>query len=132
MAYQALPTQEELHQRFNYDPLSGLLTYRGDHYNRPIGKVAGYKSKASKKKAITYLKVRWGKHSEGTLTAFYVNRIVWRWMTGEDPGDFQIDHKNGDGLDHTWSNLRKVSPEENSKMAVWRRMWKKINGSFEA
>lgn len=43
----------------------------------------------------------------------YAHRIIWVWMTGEQPE--HIDHLDGDGLNNKWENLRSVSQADNNK-----------------
>jgi hypothetical protein len=43
---------------------------------------------------------------------FYAQRLIWKWMTGQDPVD-QIDHADGDKLNNCWSNLRSASRGQN-------------------
>ena len=43
----------------------------------------------------------------------YEHRIIWIWMTGEQPDT--IDHIDGDGLNNKWSNLRSVKFSDNGK-----------------
>jgi len=43
----------------------------------------------------------------------YAHRIIWVWMTGEQPK--HIDHLDGDGLNNRWENIRSVSQSENMK-----------------
>ena len=41
------------------------------------------------------------------------HRIIWKMETGEDP--VEIDHINGVRDDNRWSNLRSVTPSQNSR-----------------
>lgn len=43
------------------------------------------------------------------------HRIIYRMMTGLDPGINQIDHINGVRHDNRWSNLRLVTVNENQQ-----------------
>ena len=43
----------------------------------------------------------------------YAHRIIWVWMTGEQPE--HIDHLDGDGLNNKWENLRSVSQADNNR-----------------
>ena len=43
----------------------------------------------------------------------YNHRLIWVWMTGEQPD--QIDHIDGNGLNNKWDNLRSVPQSVNSK-----------------
>lgn len=95
MAARPLPEADELRKFFRYDSETGNL-YRHDS-NEPSG---------------------W-KTSEGYLLSkisgktWFVHRIIWKMMTGEDPKI--IDHINGVTDDNRWINLRSVSDMENSR-----------------
>jgi hypothetical protein len=43
----------------------------------------------------------------------YAHRIIWVWMTGEQPQ--HIDHLDGNGLNNKWENIRSVSQAENMR-----------------
>ena len=43
---------------------------------------------------------------------FLEHRIIWKIVTGEDPGD-EIDHEDGDGLNNKWDNLRQATHAQN-------------------
>ena len=32
------------------------------------------------------------------------HRIIWMWMTGEDPGEMEVDHIDRDRFNNRWSN----------------------------
>ena len=99
----ALPSQEFLRERFDYDPESGILTWA---YGRPgvsKGTVAGHPNKNGQ-----FVQVMLDRKS------YLVHRIVWKWMTGDDPPSL-IDHINHDPHDNRWENLRLATPSENAQ-----------------
>ena len=48
---------------------------------------------------------------------YYAHRLAWFYVTGSWPKEF-IDHKNGNGLDNSWSNLRECSKSENNQNKI--------------
>ena len=106
MRSKILPPAEYLRQRFDYDPETGLLTWRARGVPnvdaRLVGKVAG------RFHARGYISVR----LDGE--AFYAHRIIWKMVTGFDPPD-QIDHENHIKSDNRLSNLQPASYETNGR-----------------
>jgi len=45
---------------------------------------------------------------------FLGHRIVWAWLTGDDPGDLYIDHIDRNRANNRWWNLRLGTAELNS------------------
>lgn len=101
-----LPSQEELLRLFNYDPDSGVMSWRANpkHYGTASGKLGTVSSCG-----YLYVGVRDGHGAK--FKTYIAHRIIWKMMTGEDPVD-QIDHIDGDRLNNRWSNLR---PADNGK-----------------
>lgn len=101
-----LPSQQELWDKFDYNPGTGILTrkeldrkyFKSDKgwkmYN---GKHAG--KEAGALKPTGYVEVRI--NQQGIYKA---HRVIWKWMTGEEPG-LEIDHKNGNRADNRFENL---------------------------
>lgn len=52
---------------------------------------------------------------------WYAHRIVWALVHGQDPGDLQIDHINGDRSDNRIENLRLATNTENQQNSASRR-----------
>lgn len=92
-----LPPQEYLLALFSYDKKSGELRRRTGRF---AGEVAGS---------------RVGRRSQVRVNCvLYLRaRIIWRMVTGDDPGDLEIDHKNLDTFDDRWCNLRKATRLQN-------------------
>ena len=110
-----LPSCSELYRLFSYNPETGEFLWRprlgstqGDKAftTRFGGKPAGYIQK--QKAGLRYRSL--------ILTHFkqrcFAHRIIWKMMTGQEPPDF-LDHKDGNGLNLRWNNLRQATNSEN-------------------
>ena len=98
-------TSEILKEYFNYDPLTGSLTWKRKHCSKVVkGSEVGSLSTAPK----AHHKVV---HFKGSLYA--VHRLIWCWYYGSWPTG-HIDHINHDELDNRIENLRDVSQAENN------------------
>lgn len=92
-------TQTDVKRRFNYDLLTGLLTWciRPSN-NTQIGMRAGSfiydKTKTVPKR----------RHVTIDGCTYKEHQIIWLWMTGKWP--LMIDHKDGDPFNNKWRNLR--------------------------
>ena len=104
MAFNKLPPLEVLQDRLNYDPDTGVFTWKNPTNRRiKVGDVAGHKKPDGR------LTIR----IDGSL--FYANRIAWKMMTGSDPTEgMEIDHINRNRADDRWENLRMVTPSVNT------------------
>lgn len=98
-------------KEFEYNPDTGELLV-----SRPRGRGGRYK----KGDKVGSIHVCGPKNSKRTYlrtaingSYFYVHRIIWVMMKGEQP--INIDHIDGDGLNNKWSNLRSVTSSENGK-----------------
>jgi len=101
-AYKPLPAAEELWDLFDYKPLTGQLVRRRTQGRMKAGEIAG---------AITangYLKVAVNNKQ------YYVHRLVYMWVTGNDPCDLDMDHINADRTNNRFWNLRTCTRTENN------------------
>ena len=90
-----LPSLERLQQLFVYDSQTGSLTRRvSTSANARQGDRVGSRHNAG------YLQMQ----LDGKK--YLVHRIIWKLVTGKDPEELEVDHKNGDRSDNRWENLR--------------------------
>jgi hypothetical protein len=104
--YQTVPDCSVLWELFDYKPLTGQLVRKQAGSTRPdrAGKPAG-----SLNKSLGYIIV----NIKGRN--YYAHRLIWRWVTGDDPQKLQVDHKNMDKADNRWGNLRLATKAQNMR-----------------
>jgi len=105
-----LPSQATLRELLDYDPDTGVLTWRerGRDWFSSTRICNAWNSRYAGKEAGRsmprgYISVGMGKGH------YLAHRLIHCWMTGLDPGSFSIDHINHTTSDNRWDNLRLVS-----------------------
>ena len=95
-----LPSQARLRELLDYDPLSGgLVRIANSRRSDLIGKPAGSNHLYSKVSVDQKI--------------YAAHRIIWMWMTGEDPGELEIDHIDRNRHNNRWENLRLATVSQN-------------------
>lgn len=96
-------TPQRVRELLDYDPVTGIFRWRaGASYgDRRLGQIAG--SKGTRRQQIRL---------EGRLISSH--RIAWAYMTGRWP-DREIDHRDGNGANNAFANLRECSRSENTR-----------------
>jgi len=117
MAVKSLPDQAYLRQCFDYDPETGVLTWRArpiEHFPdrrrwlnwlaRFPGKTAGWVARTA-----------WGEYIQVGVSSkkYQAHRIIWKMVTGDEPPE--IDHRNNIGTDNSRNNLRPAEGFQNSR-----------------
>lgn len=73
--------------------------------------------------------------------SYPLHRLIWLLETGEDPGEFMVDHIDGDRLNNAFENLRLCSNAQNgmnrgatkaNKLGVKGVCWDKKAGKYKA
>lgn len=98
-----------------YDPQSGVFTWRVDRGPARAGSSAGVVVPRSGQQRDKFY-IRIGLDGR----RYYAHVLAYVWMTGAAPLG-ELDHRNGDGLDNTWSNIRLASHAENGRHRNGRR-----------
>lgn len=98
-----MPTKEELHKRYIYNPEDGTLVYRIKLGRRSKGSLVGKQ------------------HNQGhlctTIDKKYasLHRIIYTMHFGQIPAGYHVDHIDGDKTNNRVSNLRAVPAVENMR-----------------
>lgn len=104
MARAILPSVEQIKAMLAYDPDSGIFrwlcrpecppAWNGKHAGKIAGSVINIHEKGWRSIHICI-----------NRKYFYAHRLAWKIMTGAEP-PFEIDHRDGDGTNNRWGNLR--------------------------
>lgn len=94
-------TQERLRELLNYDPLTGIFTWRVKRAAKKPGDIAGCPQKP---KAHIVIRI------DDRL--YLAHRLAWLYMTGRWPAE-DTDHRDLDRQNNIWTNLREATPSEN-------------------
>ncbi|MGE3246144.1 MAG: HNH endonuclease signature motif containing protein [Beijerinckiaceae bacterium] len=115
-----LPSQEMLRTLLNYDPETGLLTWRARTPNLFAAKrytaeraCKIWNTKNAGKLALNIPDAHGYRVGAIAQAPIKAHRAIWKLVTGEDP-EF-IDHINGDRSDNRWCNLRNVTRLEQQR-----------------
>ena len=87
-----LPPLSVLQALFSYSVVTGRLYWKKGSWK---GHVAGRERVGTR-----YLEVRFSRQSYGA------HRLIWKLVTGSDPGTLDVDHVDGDRTNNSWLNLR--------------------------
>ncbi len=120
-------TQEYLKDVLYYNPLTGIFLWKHNNNRlrcwntRYAGTQAGYKNKTDGYIYISIQKVD-----------YTASRLAWLYMTGNDPGDKEIDHKDRVRDNNIWENLRLATSSQNNANRDINAMGIRFNGKWIA
>ena len=108
-------TQDRLRELLDYDPETGVFTWRkrSDVPPQWNTRFAGTRAGSDYRKYRVsgrepFLSYR---HIRISPQLYLAHRLAWLWMVGSWPG--QIDHRDCDGLNNRWVNLRVCTSTQN-------------------
>jgi len=101
-------TAQRLRELLNYDPETGVFTWRSRRCNNAAGTPAGYR------RPDGYLTIRLDKK------LYRANRLAWFYMTGGWPENL-VDHKDRNPGNDKWQNLREATHSQNHQNQVVRK-----------
>ena len=97
-------TADNLRSLLNYDPETGIFTWKNQRSTRPAGSIAGYAKYSKARTRYWYIKI--------SQRLYLAHRLAWLYMTGNWP-PAEIDHVDCDGLNNRWQNLRSATRTQN-------------------
>jgi len=101
-------TQERLKELLDYDPETGVFTWRVRTSNRVReGSPAGWR-RTDLRCGKTYIQIQ---VDDRTYNA---HRLAFLWVEGSFP-EKVTDHEDGDGTNNRWSNLKRVNRQQNGR-----------------
>lgn len=121
MRFIPLPPAEVLRQMFDYDPATGILswkhrdrsafvndrafrTFRSKFAGKPAGAVKRRKDGRPKSLVVRIADV-----------LHPVHRVIWVWIHGDIPDELQVDHENRNPHDNRLCNLRLATHSQNQQ-----------------
>lgn len=100
-------TQARLKELLHYDPETGIFTWLDSVKHCRAGMKAGTNLKLKNRRtSYTHIKV--------DDTYYLAHRLAFLYMTGKLPTEM-VDHKDENGENNRWSNLRECTRIENSR-----------------
>jgi hypothetical protein len=103
----SLPPYQEVNKRLQIDSETGIITWRYSVANRvKPSDIVGTKNSNG------YL------HTRVNNKSYKLHRLAWLLYYQEDPGCYYIDHIDGNPLNNSKANLRKVTHKQNRHNTV--------------
>lgn len=109
----SLPAREFLLECFDYNQLSGCLTWkaRPEHHFKDSRAAKTWNSRNAGRSVSVVNGTGYFSPSIDGIH-YLAHRVIWKLVTGIDPRE-QIDHADGNRKNNKWSNLREATKQEN-------------------
>ena len=121
MKHKPLPSLERINELLNYDKNTGVFTWKVSKGPKPAGSIAG-------QRWVDYIRIRIDGKS------YQAHRIAWLIITGCDPLENIVHHKDADKQNNKADNLALVNPSENGCITLKGepKCYQKVAGKFQA
>lgn len=102
--HRPLPSQERLQELFEYSVITGELRWKAKSSVKATRTLVG--------SLATNLN---GSHFQTRVdgSLYMTHRLIWRLITGDDPGCLEVDHVDLCKTNNSWHNLRLATRGEN-------------------
>lgn len=109
-----LLTAERAREKLDYDPETGVFTWRTHYFSHLVGQRAGGRAREEGGRMRVTMCIDGARHEAG--------RVAWLMMTGERPNG-RVAFLNGDNTDLRWANLVVRTHSE----SMVGRSWSKVS-----
>ena len=137
MKHMPMPDLNYLKSILDYDPDTGEFRWKVSLNRRiKIDSIAGHLHIDKTKPNNNYYRIKINRKE------YLLHRLAYYYITGIDPAENEVDHKNGDTLENKFKNLRlgnDTNTSQNQKKfknntsgfkgVVWKKQYKKWNAS---
>lgn len=107
--FRQLPPAADLWEQLAYNPITGDL-WRIARKRGPYRRVFPLEKPVKVGRLDQWGYLRCDLNGLGNVC---LHRLVWAWVTGQDPGELEIDHKNRVKTDNRFHNLRLATGAQN-------------------
>lgn len=97
-----LPPVERLRELFDYSPITGCLYHKATGCGKKVGDVVGPVPNST-----GYL------HCMVDYVLYQQARVIWKMVTGKDPGLLDVEHIDESKTNNKWTNLRLATRSQN-------------------
>ena len=101
MKHKPLPLLERINELLDYDRETGVFTWKVSRGPIPAGAIAG-------QRWVDYIRIKIDNKS------YQAHRLAWLIITGEDPLEQIVHHKDADKQNNRADNLELATPSENA------------------
>ena len=87
-----LPSQERLRELYDYSAITGQLYHKNNTRRAKRGEEVGTVHRGWRVTRVDAVQYR-------------VPRLIWKWVTGDDPGELTVEHEDRQRDNNAWHNL---------------------------